>query len=426
MSDHFLQNNQINIDELLRIGMNAAKSGKKEEARRILLRVIDIDQHSVTAWLWLSSVVDDPEERRTCLENILEIAPNHELAKKGLEKLGPVKKKPTLAKPPRSRTSQYKTPAAQPNSAPPVSNESEKPVHRRGPASLASALIGDQLTGRIDAPQDDTLEAEEDSAFGNEYLCPFCARQTHPNDKRCQNCAESLWVKVPRLAKASLLFRVVLILHIINLLTAPIFALIILPYLAALDRSTSLGSTLGQFTCGMGFDIFLLVALIRRWRIAFWVYLFRSGSLLCTAAVLLVLFFAVIPDIRVLIYGGIGFALALTQFFVMLSLGDDFTQEKYRVMFRVDSDAKSSLTLMEKGRKYAKRKMWGLAALHFRRAAYQMENILEPQLALAIAYNNLKMYDRMAVPLKRAHKISPNEPGVQKLMAIAAKQGISI
>lgn len=76
-----------NVDGMVREGINAYRAGKKEEARALLLRAVEIDQYNEQAWLWLSAVVESPEEQRTCLENVLTINPNNERARQGLEML---------------------------------------------------------------------------------------------------------------------------------------------------------------------------------------------------------------------------------------------------------------------------------------------------------------------------------------------------
>jgi hypothetical protein len=77
---------------MVREGLNAYRAGKKDEARALLLRAVEIDQYNEDqynedAWLWLSAVVDSPEEQRTCLENVITINPNNERAKQGLDML---------------------------------------------------------------------------------------------------------------------------------------------------------------------------------------------------------------------------------------------------------------------------------------------------------------------------------------------------
>lgn len=76
-----------NVDGMVREGISAYRAGHKEEARTLLLRAVEIDQYNEQAWLWLSAVVETPEEQRTCLENVLTINPNSDRAKQGIDML---------------------------------------------------------------------------------------------------------------------------------------------------------------------------------------------------------------------------------------------------------------------------------------------------------------------------------------------------
>ncbi|MBA3871909.1 MAG: hypothetical protein H0X30_22410 [Anaerolineae bacterium] len=76
-----------NVDGMVREGISAYRAGHKEEARTLLLRAVEIDQYNEQAWLWLSAVVETPEEQRTCLDNVLTINPNSERAKQGIDML---------------------------------------------------------------------------------------------------------------------------------------------------------------------------------------------------------------------------------------------------------------------------------------------------------------------------------------------------
>lgn len=76
-----------NVDGMVREGISAFRAGNKEEARTLLLRAVEIDQYNEQAWLWLSAVVETPEEQRTCLENVITINPNSERAKQGIDML---------------------------------------------------------------------------------------------------------------------------------------------------------------------------------------------------------------------------------------------------------------------------------------------------------------------------------------------------
>ncbi len=65
----------------------AFKAGNKDEARNLLMDVVDKDEQHEQAWLYLSALVTSLEEQQICLENVLAINPNNDRAKKGLEKV---------------------------------------------------------------------------------------------------------------------------------------------------------------------------------------------------------------------------------------------------------------------------------------------------------------------------------------------------
>lgn len=76
-----------NVEAMVREGINAFKTGRKDEARALLLKATELDQYNEQAWLWLSGLMDTPEDQRTCLENVLAINPENERAKQGLSYL---------------------------------------------------------------------------------------------------------------------------------------------------------------------------------------------------------------------------------------------------------------------------------------------------------------------------------------------------
>lgn len=73
-----------NADAMVRDAIKAYRAGKKAEARALLEKATEADQYNEQAWMWLSAVVDSPEDQRTCLENVLFINPNNENARQGL------------------------------------------------------------------------------------------------------------------------------------------------------------------------------------------------------------------------------------------------------------------------------------------------------------------------------------------------------
>jgi hypothetical protein len=74
-----------NIEAIVQEGIAAIKAGRKDDARRILVRATELDERNEQAWLWLSACVDTPEEQQICLENVLSINPGNQKAQRGLE-----------------------------------------------------------------------------------------------------------------------------------------------------------------------------------------------------------------------------------------------------------------------------------------------------------------------------------------------------
>jgi tetratricopeptide (TPR) repeat protein len=74
-------------DEYLQQGIAAYKAGRKAEARKLFWQVLEADPKNERAWLWLSGTVETEQERYACLEKVLDINPNNETARRGLEHL---------------------------------------------------------------------------------------------------------------------------------------------------------------------------------------------------------------------------------------------------------------------------------------------------------------------------------------------------
>jgi len=55
----------------------AARDGRRYDARALLLHLLEADPRNERAWLWLSGVVDDPEDVKICLENVLALNPSN-------------------------------------------------------------------------------------------------------------------------------------------------------------------------------------------------------------------------------------------------------------------------------------------------------------------------------------------------------------
>ncbi len=66
--------------KLLRSGIKSAKDGNRVEARQMLLQVTEVEPDNETAWLWLASISEYPEELLVFLQNVLKINPANERA----------------------------------------------------------------------------------------------------------------------------------------------------------------------------------------------------------------------------------------------------------------------------------------------------------------------------------------------------------
>jgi hypothetical protein len=77
----------VTADELLRQGIDAARAGRNTEARELLIRVVAVEPRSEMAWMWLTGLMDDLEDRIIACENVLTINPANERVKAYLEQL---------------------------------------------------------------------------------------------------------------------------------------------------------------------------------------------------------------------------------------------------------------------------------------------------------------------------------------------------
>jgi hypothetical protein len=73
------------IADLLARGKQAAMSGQRELAREMLAYVVYLDPANAEGWLWLSGVVDMPDQVRYCLERTLRVDPDNQRARRGIE-----------------------------------------------------------------------------------------------------------------------------------------------------------------------------------------------------------------------------------------------------------------------------------------------------------------------------------------------------
>src|SRR5512138_1212882 len=64
--------------EVLQKAIQAARAGRRIEARDLLLELVEIEPHNEMAWMWLTGLVDSLEDRIIACENVLTINPGNE------------------------------------------------------------------------------------------------------------------------------------------------------------------------------------------------------------------------------------------------------------------------------------------------------------------------------------------------------------
>lgn len=480
------------LGQMLERGIAAAKAGDRKMARELLTRVVERDERNVTAWLWLSGVVDGADDRQVCLENVLTLDPGNQAARRGLELLhketeapshphvlpstGPLpsldRPAPTLASAilhgTPDKSTETKPPAEDSSYTPPSIEEGYRSSKRASP-TLAAALLRKAPEPAGPEPEEEAPSAYAPPAlpranypavprwselqdaqatlgeFDDENLCPYCAEPTQPEDNKCAECGGQLWRSAPRLRERSwLLWLMVAFLVIAVIWQLYIFMALrsssIQPFFTdgkitldqfvwlymgqhpvPLDVEASLFSALPltylwSFVIIIGLQLGLAVLVYFRWRPFYW---FAIGVAALNAA-LAVAQGLITPQTAV--GWAIILAIALVPLGLLLSIQQDFMAQRERILCALDKDIKSHSALYTRGREYAMRKMWTLAAVHFQRAVAEAPTMIAYHLALANAYARLKRYERAQSVLQEAEQIAPDNQEVRALSEQLAKE----
>lgn len=416
---------------LLRAGQAAADAGDYVRARDLLLQVVARDEGNLIAWETLSRIVDDPADQEVALENVLTLDPENADARRKLAILRQTRE------------------AADENVWGAVAADEARP--RESP-TLASAVLGDEFVQRhttiIPEPEP---EPEHPTAalwvkYDDETLCPYCAAHTEFDDRRCAACGNLLWVKIRRRAEPSLWFWVLLALQAFGTafaLAAPLsilawvssqleapFSELLPAYLGGasnlppdvLQAAWGMLPRLTFFLAWIPFVILaaMLVALYLRWPPIY--YLMLAGSVLEFLGSALGIVFSLSEGGLAVASGFMGAVFSLSELLIMLQIEDDFRSDWKRIVFRVDAGIKSGVGFLLQGRRYAARKLWALAALHFRRAAALLPYQTDAYVSLAQACVHLKEYDLARHALEEARRINPQEKQIAEVLALLEQQ----
>lgn len=76
-----------NLEQILQMGIKAAKQGNRQGARVLFRQVLDDDNRNDRAWVWMASVAENKAKQRQYLETALRINPNNSAARKAIQKM---------------------------------------------------------------------------------------------------------------------------------------------------------------------------------------------------------------------------------------------------------------------------------------------------------------------------------------------------
>jgi tetratricopeptide (TPR) repeat protein len=380
--------------------------------------VVEIDRENEQAWFWLSQAVESDEKKRICLENVLILDPENEVAKEELDKISSRKVDINL-------NQNYKV--------------VERDIIALSPA--AAILYPERLvkkwqwqdTGSVhEAPEityistsryDDIWEREDD-------ICAYCSAVVHQEADRCPGCRRRLTSSHYSEPKASgnLIVFFVLVLAVGQLffiqtfldiivgsqLTAVVWhgfifcVVILLSVLIAIRHPAGYVGTVLLL-------LIILTTLIVEWLAGASIdsaistfsgedyFLKMAESPFLTLASPLLDFirpFQIITIILALLYG-------------ILATGPDFEKSRFRLVARIDKGLFEASDYFTVGRRYAQKGMWASAILHFKMAVAKEPTRPAFQRSLGFAYAQIGFFERALDVLESAKNLS-SHPGFKK------------
>jgi thioredoxin-like negative regulator of GroEL len=78
---------QPNREELLQMGIRAAKAGNRDGARTLFEQVLNQDKRNERAMMWMAKIAETKVERKKWLDRVLQVNPDNQGAKDALRKI---------------------------------------------------------------------------------------------------------------------------------------------------------------------------------------------------------------------------------------------------------------------------------------------------------------------------------------------------
>ena len=419
------------INLWLNDGIAAVASGKRAEARELLLRVVDADESNLQAWLWLSDVVTTLEDREVCLQNVLALDPENEAAQRGLAAV---------------RAAMEATPEIEP--------ESDLP----------------QVAVEIPPEQNIAFDFS-DTDLADPLLCVYCAHPTQEANRQCPNCQRELYAtfyerEKPRwiwtgwmVSIAEAIFYIGGLAVLIGILSNALSVAklngqvvdinqLILMYFGQASAVTTAAQTTVltvlprvQFYLRLGYTLLVIIVafgLLTRKRLFYILYV----ASLAIAAMLLYLSVTTTRSfvssgapatplegilqvalnealgMFILVSSGIFGLFLLIKVVLAFALDGDFNTRTERLWCSIDETVREPNSAFIRARTYMKREMWTLAALYLQRALSLQPTAVEYYLALAESYAHLGRYQQGLALLDDAGQLQPDLTVIPNLRGV--------
>jgi tetratricopeptide (TPR) repeat protein len=413
------------MDDRLQQGIAAARAGRRDEARELLIKAVEADERNAAAWLWLSGVLDNPADIRVCLENVVELEPGNERAKQGLAWLD----------------ARYGPPAKPEPPQPPAPVEApvpDMPAPTVGAAALAPTVTVDP-TIQPSLPPDPDAPAEPGEA------CPYCGSPVGAEQTRCPECRRDLMVRTEPREQRSIWLTILGILWIISsvltLLAGLLFTLVLGVAAQQIAAFTRGSFPFGALLPGVGvvifgaFALWMSVALLRRQRWAYYVVVVLTvfslvvmvvqvtgGAAMIGAISSSMLPESVPPEVAGSIATITGLALLcsvglnlLYVALVVLSYRDFFGP---RARMRASVEPADDREHFNRGLAFKNQQMWYMAMLEWEAAVAHAPRDPSYLHALGLAYAQVGRFDQARRTLDTAIQVSPGNPQIQESRAL--------
>jgi len=406
----------LESQQWLQAGIKALKAGERENARKLFMQVIHVDERNEQAWLWLSGAVTSKEERCTCLENVLSINPENQMARKGLLKLGVnLDKLDAIAE----EDEVFVT----------LDDEQKTAVRKELPplSAAAAVLYPERQVKEWDWHDPTPKHKKSDVGFAvetkyddvwsrNDDICAYCATQITPEDEQCPQCKQKLITNQFRYTTPStnLVIFWVLLFGISLISLGQIFYTIVF-----------LGDMISAILNGMLVVLFFVLAVGVYFR-QFWAYSATLIILILMLAVALIQYLlppaitnsllagfdTSIAEFLGGVAGGAGGAIRIFRltavtyalYLAIFQVSPDFARVQVRQIAIIGKRMVTGADFHTTAKEAANAGMWATAVLHWQRAAAKEPTNLVYQRYLGQGYAQLGFYQRSLDVLQSARE----------------------